>query len=118
MISCVLHIDLSTHDSKSEDKMTDQEQQTPNFRVLITKDEDLYVAQGLEIGIFAQADNLAELAERFVMTYLLNKDAKMSNPAPEDVFDAWAEGEVLDADMISFGKNVIDCQVDVRHVAA
>ena len=88
------------------------------MRILITKEDDFYIAQGLEIGIFAQAKTLGELAERFKNNFLLNQDTKMAEEAPSGVFEAWENGEVCDADLVSFDESALGKSVDVRLVAA
>ena len=87
------------------------------MRVLITKEGEQYVAEGLEKGIFAQADNLKMLAIRFDLTYRANKDTKMADPAPQHVFEAWEKGTVFNSDKISFDESVFDGEVEVRAVA-
>lgn len=88
------------------------------MRILITKDSDLYVAQGLEVGIFAQGKSIEELARRFLLTYLANKDKAMSAPASDYVFESWENGEVCDEAILSFGESVFDHPAEIRLNAA
>ena len=88
------------------------------MRILITQEEGQFVAQGLEVGIFAQAENLELLAQRFCLTYLLNKDLAMAKPAPESVFAQWEKGKVSETDNVVFGENVLGSPVDVRLLSA
>jgi hypothetical protein len=75
------------------------------FRVLIIRDDDLYIARGLEISIYAQASNMETLAKRFLLTFLHNKDSLMDKPAPKEVFQAWEIAENFDDDEFSFRRD-------------
>ena len=89
-----------------------------DLRILIIKGEGQYIAQGLEIGIFAQAETLELLVKQFCLTYLLNKDLAMARPAPDAVFEAWKKGKDSKTGNVVFGKNVFDRPVDVRLLSA
>lgn len=68
---------------------------TANMRVIIFKEEDCWVAQGLEHDICAQAASLNELYQHFELTVHLesNEDGGLERirKAPKRFFDKWNE---------------------------
>jgi hypothetical protein len=59
-------------------------------RVLIFKQEDLYVAQCLEHDIAVQADDITTLKKRFETAMCCEGDDLANiEPAPQSFFDSW-----------------------------
>lgn len=69
-------------------------------RVLIFKQEDMYVAQCLEHDIAVQADDITTLQKRFETAMFCESD-ELANiePAPQSFFDSWDAAYTLGGDI-------------------
>lgn len=64
---------------------------TQHLRILVTKEDDMFVAQCLEHDIAVQAPNMETLQRRFEATVLLEGDLSQIEPAPEEFQRLWDE---------------------------
>ena len=65
-----------------------------NLRILITKQDDQYVAEGLEVDVFTQADSIDEVMAKFAITMItelivIEENERPIAPAPDHVFNRW-----------------------------
>jgi hypothetical protein len=80
-----------------------------SLRVVVFREEDLYVAQCLEHDICVQADSLPKLQKRFEATLRLEgDDLDLIDPAPPRFHDLWASAEALESE---------DAQTEMRLAA-
>ena len=66
------------------------------LRVVVFKEEDLFVAQCLEHDICVQADDMATLSRRFAATVVL-EDVESLAASPQHFHDMWDAGIELAA---------------------
>jgi hypothetical protein len=70
-----------------------------SLRVVVFREEDVYVAQCLEHDICVQADSLPKLQKRFEATLRLEGDDLDSiDPAPLRFHDLWVSAEALESE--------------------
>ncbi len=73
------------------------------IRYIVFRDEDTWIAQGLEVDISAQADSAEKAMQRFGVTIRCEgKEARSEGrdlfdigPAPKYFFQLWNQGEVV-----------------------
>ena len=71
-------------------------------RVLLWKEEDVFLAQCLEHDICVQAPDIETLQRRFEATIAAEGgrgDLESIPPAPEDFQDKWASAEAVESDV-------------------
>ncbi|KAB2943963.1 MAG: hypothetical protein K8F92_04355 [Hyphomicrobium sp.] len=67
---------------------------TDSLRVIVFKEGDVWIAQGLEIDICAQGPDLKAVKERFLVTLrseIEHGDPSSIGPGPDEFFSLWAK---------------------------
>ena len=70
------------------------------FRVLLSNEENMFVAQCLEHDISVQAEDMETLQRRFEATLLIEMqsgDLATLPPAPKSFYDKWNEAQELES---------------------
>jgi len=70
---------------------------TQHLRVLVSKHEDMFVAQCLEHDIAVQAPDLTTLQRRFEATVEAEGDLDCIEPAPQMFHDIWNAAQELES---------------------